>query len=98
MIKADPSADSSKAFTVNRVVSIVDVWRFISLEMIPAAQCALHTFETKGFNTHRLHFPKLEFALEYLNNKFLHAGNINHVLHKTTIANKLNHAETRTSV
>jgi len=27
-IKADPSADSSKAFTVNREVSIVDV-RFI---------------------------------------------------------------------
>jgi len=28
-----------------------------------------------------------QFALEYLNNNSLHAGNINYVLHKTTIAN-----------
>jgi len=39
-----------------------------------------------------------QFALKYLNNKRLHAGYINYVLHKTTIANKSNHAETRTSV
>jgi len=39
-----------------------------------------------------------QFALEYLNNNSLHAGYINYVLYKTTIANKLNHAETRTSV
>jgi len=37
-------------------------------------------------------------ALEYLNNHSLHQGHINYVLPKTTIANKLNHAETRTSV
>jgi len=35
-IRADPSADSSKAFTVNREVSIVDV-KFIFLELMPAA-------------------------------------------------------------
>jgi len=35
-----------------------------------------------------------QFALEYLNNHSLHAGYINYVLHKTTIANKLNYAET----
>jgi len=34
-IKADPSEDSSKAFTVNREVLIVDV-RFF-LELMPAA-------------------------------------------------------------
>jgi len=34
-IKADPSADSSKPFTINREVSIVDV-RFIFLELMPA--------------------------------------------------------------
>ena len=39
-----------------------------------------------------------EFALEYLKNHSLHAGYINYVLHKTTIANTLNHVETRTSV
>jgi len=39
-----------------------------------------------------------QFALEYLNNKSLHAGYRNYALHKTTIANKLNHAETRISV
>jgi len=39
-----------------------------------------------------------QFDLEYLNNNSLHAGYINYVLHKTTIANTLNHAETRTSV
>jgi len=36
-IKADPSADSSKAFTVNQEVSIVDVGKFIFLEQILAA-------------------------------------------------------------
>jgi len=36
-----------------------------------------------------------QFALEYLNNHSYHAGYINYVLHKTTITNKLNHAETR---
>jgi len=36
-IKADPSADSSKAFTVNVEVLIVDVRRFIFLELMPAA-------------------------------------------------------------
>jgi len=35
-MKADPSADSSKAFVVNREVSIVDVG-FIFLELMPAA-------------------------------------------------------------
>ena len=57
-------------------------------------------------STLRLHFQKLEVketvigqcALDYLNNHSLHAGYINHVLHKTTIANTLNHVETRTSV
>jgi len=39
-----------------------------------------------------------QFALKYLNNKSLHAGYRNHALHKTNIANKLNHAETQTSV
>jgi len=39
-----------------------------------------------------------QFDLEYLNNNSLHAGCIHYILHKTTIANKLNHAETRTSV
>jgi len=39
-----------------------------------------------------------QFALKYLNNKFLHAGYRNYALHKTTIANKLNHAETRIAV
>jgi len=38
-----------------------------------------------------------QFALEYLNDQSLHAGYINYFLHKTTIANKQNHAETRTS-
>jgi len=36
-IKADTSADSSKAFTVNREVSIVDVRRVIFLELMPVA-------------------------------------------------------------
>jgi len=37
-IKADPSVDSSKAFTVNRELSIVDVKiRFILLELMPTA-------------------------------------------------------------
>ena len=35
--KADPLADSSKAFSVNREVSIVDVRRFIFLELMPVA-------------------------------------------------------------
>jgi len=35
-IRADPSADSSKAFTVNREVLIVDV-RFIFSELMQAA-------------------------------------------------------------
>jgi len=39
-----------------------------------------------------------QFVVESLNNHYLHAGYINYVLHKTTIANTLNHAETRTSV
>jgi len=39
-----------------------------------------------------------QFALKYLNRKSLHAGDRNYALHKTTIANKLNHAETRISV
>jgi len=34
-IKADPSADSSKAFSVNREVSIVDI-RFSFSELMPA--------------------------------------------------------------
>jgi len=37
-----------------------------------------------------------QFALEYQNNNSLHAGYINYALHKIIIANKLNHAETRT--
>jgi len=54
-------------------------------------------------STLMLHFQKLEsvvgqFALKYLNNKSLHAGYRNYALHKPTIANKLNHAETRISV
>jgi len=36
-----------------------------------------------------------QLALEYLNNQSLHTGYINYILHKTTIANKLKHAETR---
>jgi len=36
-IKRDASADSSKAFTVNRELSIVDVRRFIFLELMLAA-------------------------------------------------------------
>jgi len=36
-MKADPSAGSSKAFTVNREVSIVDVLRVIFLELMSAA-------------------------------------------------------------
>jgi len=39
-----------------------------------------------------------QFALEYLNNHSLHADNVNYDQHKTTMANKLNHAEARTSV
>jgi len=39
-----------------------------------------------------------QFVLEYLNNNSLHAGYISYVLHKTTIANTLNHAEARSSV
>jgi len=39
-----------------------------------------------------------QFALEYLNHHSLHAGYINYVIHKTTIANALYHVETRTSV
>jgi len=39
-----------------------------------------------------------QFALKYLNNSSLHAGYINYYLHKTTIAKKLKHAETSTSV
>jgi len=35
-MKADPSADSSKAFTVNREVSIAGVRRVIFLELMPA--------------------------------------------------------------
>jgi len=31
-----------------------------------------------------------QFALEYLINNSLHAGYINYLLHKSTIANKLN--------
>jgi len=38
-----------------------------------------------------------QFALEFLNNHSLYADYINYVLHKTTIASTLNHAETRTS-
>jgi len=36
-IWADPSADFTKSLTVNREVSIVDVRRFIFLELMPAA-------------------------------------------------------------
>jgi len=32
-----------------------------------------------------------QFALEYLNNNSLHTDYINYLLHKTTIANLLNH-------
>jgi len=39
-----------------------------------------------------------QFALQYLNNNSLHEGYIKYVLHKSTIANTLNHAETMTSV
>jgi len=39
-----------------------------------------------------------QVTLEYLNNNSFHAGYINYVLHKTTIVDKLNDAETRTSV
>jgi len=49
-IKADPSADSSKAFAINREASIVDIG-FSFLELMPAACCALHTFEIKALNT-----------------------------------------------
>jgi len=40
-IKADPSADSSKALTVNRGVSIVDVRRVIFLELMPDVGCLM---------------------------------------------------------
>jgi len=30
---------------------IVDVRRFIFSDLMPAVYCALHTFETKAFNT-----------------------------------------------
>jgi len=39
-----------------------------------------------------------QFAFEYLNNRSLHVGYITYFQHKTTVANKLNHTETRTSV
>jgi len=39
-----------------------------------------------------------QLAVEYRNNSSLHAGYINYVLHETTIANKLRHAETKTFV
>jgi len=39
-----------------------------------------------------------QFALNYLNNKSLHAGCRNYALHKTTIANRLKHTETKISV
>jgi len=39
-----------------------------------------------------------QFALEYSNDHSSHTGHINDVLHNTTVANKVNHAETRTSV
>jgi len=39
-----------------------------------------------------------QFDLKYLNNESLHAGYRNHTLHKTTIANKLDHADTRIPV
>jgi len=39
-----------------------------------------------------------QFAPEYLKTLCLHAGHINYVLHKTTIASKLDYAETRNSV
>jgi len=52
-IKAGASADFSKAFTVNRELSIVDIrlQEGYFLELMLAAQCALHTFEAKAFNT-----------------------------------------------
>jgi len=34
-----------------------------------------------------------QFALKYLNNISLHAAYRNYALHRTTIANKLNHTE-----
>ena len=42
MMKADQSADSSKAFIVNREVSIVDVQRVIFLELMPAKNKAFN--------------------------------------------------------
>jgi len=36
-MKVDPSADSSKAFTVNQEVSIADVRRVFFQELMPAA-------------------------------------------------------------
>jgi len=36
-IKADPSADASKAFTVNRELSLVDIRTVIFSELMPAA-------------------------------------------------------------
>jgi len=36
-MKADPSEDSSKAFAVNRELSIVDVWRVYFLKLMLAA-------------------------------------------------------------
>jgi len=63
----------------------------------------LHTFEAKAFNTPTFKSWNVketvvgQFALEYLSKHSLHAGYINYVLHKTTIANKLNNAETMIS-
>jgi len=37
-----------------------------------------------------------QFALEYLNNHSLHVSYVNYDVHKTSIANKLNHAVART--
>jgi len=39
-----------------------------------------------------------QFFPEYLNNHSLRAGYKNYILRKNTIANKLNHAKTRTTV
>jgi len=65
----------------------------------------MRTFEAKSSNTwvalSRVRMSTKwvvdQFVLEYLNKHSLHAGYINNVIHKSSIANKLKHAETRSS-
>jgi len=58
-MKADPSADSSKAFTVNREVSIVDGRRLIFWSWCRLINAHYTSLKLKH-STLRLHFQKLE--------------------------------------